>query len=166
MFSFFRTAKPTELFPGVEKPTVTLVHMLVAEMLQNIDAHCKRSGERRKYHHMSWEAEFPSFSMRITESYTENRKCNVVGLGMAVVLFRLKVDATFYPDEKEKSILLAGFQKFLALNERSSEIKKETDRQQRAIDVIENLFKPKAPVEPPSPTLNDLLLPVSFKDNL
>ena len=137
--------KPTELFPGVEKPTVTLAKMLVLEMMQNLDALKKdsyHSGYVREhtYH-------FPSFTLQVleTEAHTSgnnNNKPRKIPASTKISLCRLKNNNYLHGDV-EFNILSKGLTEFKRLQNGREALLAEERRQKAAIDAIENFFKPK-----------------------
>lgn len=169
-------AGPHELFPGVEKPSVTLAKMLCAEMLQHINIKgTSTPGSNRGFVHHEYN--FPSIRLRVMESVSRERtdalgyhdvKCySLTGL-------TLQNNAVTF-DEAEKAVLLNGWKKFWELHSTYESNKKEEERQHKALSCIETFFKTKevpcVPLEPvkqpkiespapPSP-LDSLLSPVS-----
>ena len=165
-----RQALPTELFPGVEKPSVTLAHMLCAEMLQHLDVNvpaAMESGHRRR----SRTVRFPKFT--VTESETYDSYNGGTGNITSTVAM---TDGSNPFGPAEHKIILAGYKVFTELRGKRLQAKKEEDRQQQSLDLIAAYFTPiepepkpckpavsksKTDAGPPPSALDALLSPVS-----
>ncbi len=123
----------SELFKGVTKPSVTLAHMLVAEMLQNLDVKCDLCSDVTSL------MRFPSFSFKVyTSSYFERvGGMSLDRLDIRDLVFKRGHVPSFSADEKK--IILSGWLKFLDLIKKDQAIREEADRQQKAIDAIAKL---------------------------
>jgi len=124
--------KATELFAGVEKPTITLAHMLVAEMIQNLDvAPIDESarGNNYPYSHVTrYRYEFPKFSLKLIDGNVSSCQLHA------------DKSASFLGAE-EKIILKAGWEKFNELRGKMLKNKAESARQELAVELISSFFK-------------------------
>jgi hypothetical protein len=113
------------------KPTTILANMLVSEMLMNVtdvkvsrmnvtDVKVSRSYSKTHY-------EFPHVKVDATTMYDKS----IVGASFILV-------GLHTPDwgEEATGVLMRGFGKFLELRRKAMEIKKEHDRQTKAVDAI------------------------------
>lgn len=139
--AFDRPPLSTELFTGVEKPTVTLAKMLVLEMMQNVDTrHCViRSGNH--YGELRARLSFPTFECEVHDAWNDYYKPDKK-LVMNIASLSVK-DSRIEFSLLEKNILLDGIKQWLKLYEDLKSNEAENRRQQQAIDAIEKLFKPK-----------------------
>jgi alkylhydroperoxidase family enzyme len=141
---------PTDLFAGVEKPSITLAKLLASEMLQNLDV-AVSSRDAARYESGYSEAKFPLFTIRV-ESPFLNYEGKPSG-ERKVTRVTLKTGESLTGAD-EFAILLTAYDTFLGLRKRKRSLTAEEKRQQAALDAIEQLFKPKvveAPVVEPAP---------------
>lgn len=145
---------PSELFKGVTKPTVTLAHMMVAEMLQNLDVTSKKEIEDKgePYEKLLDITKFKTFTVKIDEGYTRMYSFTGLPNQRHFLLSKELLSASF--DKDEMKILSDGFDKFLDLRAKQNAVKKEADRQQAAIDAIAARFPKEDEVKPaPEPII-------------
>jgi hypothetical protein len=129
----------SELAPGIPRATTTLAHLLVSEMLRNLDVKGVKKTDTRKTEaggyshggHLVTEFIFPSF--RVNE-----RNTNGIGLSYSFFVDGVSVHGDF--NDAERGILREGFKKFLSLKEVSEKERREYEAQQRAIDAIAKIM--------------------------
>lgn len=122
--------KPEELFKGVEKPTVTLAKMLVAEMLQNLDAKKDYKVEKTDFSEYGISTiRFPSFVLRkkqwlhLVHCYTDTW----VPVGVEFC-------------EEGKRVFKEGVETFFKLRKKKQLHDAETKKQHDAVDFIANMM--------------------------
>lgn len=113
----------SELFPGVTKPSTTLAHMLVAEMLSNLHLTNRLGGHNDEFPKYV----FPSFTAYVYISG---------GVFIKWMTHPYVKDSSVIFDAAELKILEKGLMKFRELSKKSLDIRKEAERQQAAIDAI------------------------------
>jgi hypothetical protein len=138
--------KRDELFEGVEKPTVTLAHMLAAEMLQNLHL-TNVYGVNSTSHRF----QYPTFTLEYYKSPVRDSLRNPIKGLFTYDIQGIELTAaardergnykSFAFKEREKQILIDAIKKIEPLREKARENEAESKRQQAAIDVIEALFK-------------------------
>lgn len=124
-----------EIVPGTEKPSIILMKMLVAEMLQDLsnNAEVRRHSLdfiTHKIECKSFKAEFRQFT-----NYEYYLPKDAEKSIWSVFQFEyLKGD--FQPDKVELEILTEGFKQFRTLSARHAAIIAEEKRQQEAVSAI------------------------------
>ncbi len=151
LFQRLKTFNPlSELAPGIPKPTTTLVHMLVAEMLANLDVTCTIRYDDTNV------MEFPSFRFKVScRGYFSNNPPEKAAKLSDYFLrdFSLKSEIKgVLLDDSDQKILLAGWVKWYTLKKRHDDIKQTEENQQKAVDAIAALFKTKEVPEVKMPT--------------
>jgi hypothetical protein len=133
----------SELFRGVAKPTTTLAHTLVSEMLRSDDSICFKvdlAHQGETYEKYRDFYDFPSFQLTIREGYSSRRTSLNGTVGHC---FKVVVKKTIVEFSKEEiEILQKGWIKYKELTNERRRLKQEHDNQQAALDAISNLFGP------------------------
>lgn len=136
----------TELFSGVEKPTVTVAKMLAAEMLQNLDVFFE-ADRYDSYVGQGWARGyliFPSFTVKM---HRKNAHWPKESRGVYEYdLKSVEADGLLFKDE-ELEVFNQAFKVFIRLAEKRKKNKVEFDRQNKALDFIANKLGVKEKVD-------------------
>lgn len=138
MRKWFKKPPPTpeSYLKGSNRATTTLCQLMASEMLRNLDVKLKEKypeGGDGSYRSMRYETvrgyiEFPSFRLEIHRLY------DVDTWRFYSVSFKNNHYISF--DEIEKKFLQDTFVKFLDLQKKSVELRREAENQQKAVDAI------------------------------
>jgi hypothetical protein len=133
--------KPSELFPGVTKPTTTVAYLLVAEMLQNLDSHTKTNNVWND--NTISTTKFPSFTISVKHVRAGRDYSNSRNIPES---YSIESEQSEFPvvfDGREKEILIEGYKKFLRLKKDALALEKETKNQEKAVNFIADMMKTK-----------------------